>query len=319
MRKLIALILSAALLLCCVPAMAEEAAPVKTGLSIITNMTADKQTNINLTAVTVDDNGVITACVIDYIQAKVAVDGTGVITTELGYNFLSKHEKLDDYGMRPVSTIGKEWFEQAQAFAAYCVGKTVEEVKGIALNESGYPADADLAAGCTMKVTEYIAGVEDAVAKAAHIGAKKGDVLKLTQVTVLDKAVNATAEKEGNFQVYGHAAAITLAGDVVSSIVIDEVQAAANFDATGALTSDISAEYLTKLEKGDAYGMKPVSPIGKEWFEQSAAFCAYVTGKTLTEATGIAMNESGYPTDADLTAGCTMNVSAMVELIEKAK
>ena len=319
MRKLIALILSVALLLCCVPAMAEEAAPVKTGLSMITNMTNAKQTNINLTAVTVDENGVITACVIDYIQAKVAVDETGVITTEKGFNFLSKHEKLDDYGMRPVSSISKEWFEQAQAFAAYCVGKTVEEVKGIALNEGGYPVDADLAAGCTMKVTEYIAGVEDAVAKAEYIGAKKGDVLKLTQVTVLDKAVNATAEKNGNFQVYGHAAAITLNGETITSCVIDAVQAAANFDATGALTSDISAEFLTKIEKGDAYGMRPASAISKEWFEQAAAFCAYVTGKTLTEATGIAINEGGYPTDADLTAGCTMKVKSMIELIEKAK
>jgi hypothetical protein len=37
----------------------------------------------------------------------------------------------DGYGMRSASKIGKEWNEQANAFAAYVIGKTVDEVKAL--------------------------------------------------------------------------------------------------------------------------------------------------------------------------------------------
>ena len=48
--------------------------------------------------------------------------------------------------MKKASAIGKEWYEQADAYAANLVGKTADEVKGI---EAGA---ADLAASCTMGV-----------------------------------------------------------------------------------------------------------------------------------------------------------------------
>ena len=38
--------------------------------------------------------------------------------------------------MRGNSGIGKEWNEQANAFAEYIVGKTVDEVKGIAVKKA---------------------------------------------------------------------------------------------------------------------------------------------------------------------------------------
>ena len=44
------------------------------------------------------------------------------------------------------SSIGKEWNEQAAAMAEYAVGKTVEELKGVAVNADGQATDADLAA-----------------------------------------------------------------------------------------------------------------------------------------------------------------------------
>ncbi|MFR3921799.1 MAG: hypothetical protein ACLTYN_07290 [Dysosmobacter welbionis] len=44
--------------------------------------------------------------------------------------------------MGAVSSIGKEWNEQA-AFAAYVTGKTLDEVAGIAVDEATKPAEAD--------------------------------------------------------------------------------------------------------------------------------------------------------------------------------
>ncbi len=322
MRKILALTLCLMMALSCIPAMAEEAPAVKTGLSVTTTMSADKnggvQVTINITAVTIDDNGVIDSVVFDGVQATVGVDAAGQLTTDPATVFVSKNELGDAYGMRAYSTISKEWNEQAAAYAAFCSGKTLEEVKTLTSGENGAPVDAELTAGCTMPAYNFLPGLEAAVANAQHAGAKKGDTLKLVQVTNASGSKSATAEAAGKTQVYATVSALTLNGDVITSCVIDAVQATAAFDATGAITSDLTAPIATKNQLGDAYGMRAYSEIKKEWNEQAAAFAAYVTGKTLAEAAGVAVNEGGYPTDAELTAGCTMGVSDFIKLMEKA-
>ena len=64
--------------------------------------------------------------------------------------------------------------------------------------------------------------------------------------------------------------------------------------------------------------MRKASSIGAEWYEQAAAFGAYVTGKTLSEAGSIAVDDSGKAADTDLLATCTMGISDFLELIAKA-
>ena len=323
MRKILALALCLMMVLSCIPAMAEEAAPVKTGLSIATSMSAAKnggvQVTINFTAVTVDDNGVIDAVVFDSLQATVGVDAAGQLTTDATTLFQSKHELGDAYGMRAASSISKEWNEQAAAFAAYCSGKTLDEVKAMPLTETGAPADVELAAGCTMGAYNFTPALESAVANAVHMGAKKGDTLKLVQYTSASGSKSATADAAGKTQVYANIAALTLNGDVITSCTLDALQATATFDATGAITSDLTAPVLTKNQKGDDYGMRKASSIGAEWFEQAAGFCTYVTGKTLADVAGIAVNEGGYPTDADLMATTTMGVGEYITMLLKAQ
>ena len=131
---------------------------VKTGLYVSASLSAENATaeadgntttDISIIAVTVSDSGVIESCSIDAIQGKVAFGADGTITSDLG-EVLSKNELGEKYGMKAFSPIGKEWNEQAAAFAAYCVGKTADEITGIAAGEDGKAADTDLAAGCTM-------------------------------------------------------------------------------------------------------------------------------------------------------------------------
>ncbi len=321
MRRILALALCVVMALCSLSAVAEEAVAVKTGLSIATSMSAAKnggvQVTINYTAVTVDDNGIIDAVVIDSLQATVGVDAAGQLTTDPATLFQSKNELGDGYGMRKASSIQKEWNEQAAAFAAYCTGKTIEEVKAMPVTESGAPADADLAAGCTMGAYNFLPGIEAAVANAQQLGAKKGDALKLVQVTNASGSKSATAEAAGKAQVYATIAAITLNGETITSAAIDAVQATAAFDATGAVTSDLTAAPQTKNQLGDAYGMRKASSIAAEWNEQAAGFAAYITGKTVVEATGIAVDEGGYPTDADLRATTTMGIGNFLDLLAK--
>ena len=99
----------------------------------------------------------------DGIQPKVEFDTTGTITTDVTPPVESKNFLGTDYGMSKASAIGKEWNEQAAAFAAYTVGKTADEVTGIAVSETGGAADADLAASCSIA----IGGFQSVVAKAA--------------------------------------------------------------------------------------------------------------------------------------------------------
>lgn len=68
--------------------------------------------------------------------------------------------------MKKASKIGKEWFEQSEAFSKYVVGKTVEEVKGLAVDAEGYATDADLIASVTVGIGEFQETIEKAQANA---------------------------------------------------------------------------------------------------------------------------------------------------------
>ena len=304
------------------------AAPVKTGMSVVTDLSkskdaaADKdgtaQSGILVVAVTVGDDGVIDSCIIDAIQSKISFNASGALTTDTATTFPSKNELGDGYGMRKASSIGKEWNEQAAAMAQYAVGKTVDELKGIAVDGDGKATDADLSASVTLEIGEFVEGIEAAVKNAAHMGASKGDKLGLASETNMSKSKDAAADKDGLAQAYATIAAVTFAGDTVTSCCIDAVQANVNFNAAGHITTDLTAAPQTKNELGDGYGMRKASSIGKEWNEQAAGFCAYVTGKTVSEIKGLAVDESGKATDADLAATTTVGIGEFQALIEKA-
>ena len=70
----------------------------------------------------------------------------------------------------------------------------------------------------------------------------------------------------------------------IKSVLFDTVQVRTKFDVEGKLVGDFyTTPVLSKIDKGEAYGMRNASPIGKEWFEQIAAFEAYCIGKTVEE------------------------------------
>ncbi|MFQ9916116.1 MAG: hypothetical protein ACLRWQ_06755 [Flavonifractor plautii] len=101
--------------------------------------------------------------VIDAVQANVNFNAAGTISTDLSAAQPSKNELGADYGMGKVSSIGKEWDEQAAAFASYVTGKTVAEATGIAPSrEEGNAGDADLAASVTIGVGDFLTLVEKA-------------------------------------------------------------------------------------------------------------------------------------------------------------
>ena len=275
--------------------------------------------NVLMAAVLVDDKGVIVDCIIDGISATVNFNAAGEITSDLTVAPLTKNELGDAYGMRAASSIGAEWNEQVAEIAKFAIGKTVEDFEKGAISETGKAPDGtDLATKATMYMGSYVNAVKMAVANAKDLGAEAGDVLKLAVISGIGSSTAATAEKAGNAQLDVNVTALTMNGDVITSCVIDAVQAKVAFDAAGAITSDVSVPVATKNELGDGYGMRGFSSIKAEWNEQAASFAAYVTNKTAEEVAGISITEEKKAADADLGATVTIKINGFVDLIAKA-
>ena len=310
------------------PPAASAEGTVKTGLSIITSLKDSKSAaadanglakyDVTVVAVTVDDAGVINACTIDSIGAEVGFDASGAITSDIAAEVLTKNELGENYGMKKYAGSRYEWNEQAKALAGYAVGKTVEELKNGAVGEDGKAKDADLASTATIYLGGYISGIEAAAANAQALGANAADELRLAIVPSLSDSTGASADKAGNAQLNVDVTALTMDGGIITSCVIDSVQAKVAFDASGAITGDIGAAVATKNQLGEAYGMKAYAGSKYEWNEQAAAFAAYVTGKTPAEVSGIAVNEKTAPADADLASTVTISIGGFQNLIAKA-
>ncbi len=303
------------------PVVAEGA--LKTGLAVIASAEAGtKEENntvsydVTLVAVLVDDEGVICDCVIDSLGATLEFDNTGAIVTDLVAPVWTKNELGDNYGMKAYGGAKYEWYEQAEALANFAVGKTVEELRSGAVNESGKAADADLAATATIYLGGYVSAIEKAVANAQHLGAQAGDTLKLATLNSLADSTPAVDGEMGNAQLNVDVTAVTMNELTITSCVIDSLQAKVPFSGAGA--EGMPADFATKNELGESYGMKAWGGATYEWNEQAANFAAYITGKTLGEIQGIAIDETTKPTDADLAASVTISIGGFLTLLSKA-
>jgi len=134
-------------------------------ISDSTSATAEKaglaQLYTEVAALT-ENNGVITSCYFDAVQAKVNFDTAGVITSDITAPVQTKNELGENYGMKAWGGAIAEWDEQAASFAKYVTGKTASEVAGIAVSETTAPTEADLVSSVTIK----IGGFMDLIAKA---------------------------------------------------------------------------------------------------------------------------------------------------------
>lgn len=302
---------------------------VKTGMALVAGMgksaSASEEGNgkadydVTIVAVTVDDNGVIQSCIIDGIATSVEFDATGAIVTDLTKPVQTKNELGPDYNMVAWGQAIAEWDEQAAALAAFAVGKTAEELRYGAVDETGYaPEGSDLATSATIYLGGYVSAIEVAVANAQHLGAQAGDELKLAVTVKNSSSTAASADAAGLAQLDVDAAVVTMKDGVITSCMIDSAQAKVNFDTVGTITTDITAPVKTKNELGPDYNMVAWGQAIAEWNEQAASFASYVTGKTPADVAGIAVDEQTAPVDADLAASVTIKIGGFQALIAKA-
>ncbi len=322
---------------------ANTAGALKTGLGVVTSAksskaaTADADGNAQvdsvIATVTLDADGKILKCSIDTAQTKIPFTAAGVINTDKTALKPSKTELGENYGMKKASSIGKEWFEQAQAFADWTIGKTIDEVKGLQVkkvddNHPAVPDVPELTSSVTVSVADYVSAIEKAVnnAKAnSQTQEVSGDVKTgLGIITKIASSKDATADANGNAQVDSTIVAVTV--DSTGKIVrctIDAAQTKIPFSTKGELAGDTTAVPSTKNELATNYGLLKASTIGKEWFEQAQAFADWTIGKTIDEVKAVEVKkiDDGHPavpTSADLTSSVTISVADFRDAIEKA-
>ncbi len=266
------------------------------------------------TTVLLDKDNKIVWVSIDSAQNNGTFDTLGAIVKAEAAP--TKKEKGDAYGMKAASAIGKEWFEQIAALEEYFVGKTVAEIMAMPLTEE---APDDLKTSVTIGITGY----QEAVKKAADNAVEVKGVKSVGSASVTTVAGRtATAEVAGRVQTNVVFTGVAFDKDgKVLAVAIDNAQNSGTFDTMGAI---VKAEVSkTKIEKGDEYGMKAASAIGKEWYEQMEALTAAMVGKTVAEILAIptAKKDDAHPevpTGDDLKTSVSISIEGYRAAVEKA-
>ena len=264
------------------------------------------------------------------VAATVLVDADGKVVAVLidevdtsGGKTDSKKVQGDAYGM--LSGYGSqlaEWDDQIAHLEVYLIGKTSAELTGLDTS------DADLTAGCTVYIGNYVQAVIDAIADAQN---NKFTAVASTVTLTLEFDVSAFADGY-NYEAcaevfeYGVKTAekkldtpeeLKLGIGKVETTGKGMVAATVVIDARGRIVAvlidemDISGGKTdSKKTQGDAYGM--LSGYGSqlaEWDDQIAHLEVYLIGKTSAELTGLDTS------DADLTAGCTVYIGNYVQAV----
>ena len=328
MKKLICVLLSVLMLLsvsafaACNKAPAEEPT-LKMGLGVytatpsVTDATEEKpgQGNVALTAavITVDADGKVVACQLDTADNTVNYTADGKAVANDG--FKTKYEMGADYNMVTYGGAKKEWFEQADAFETFVVGKTLSEIK--ASVAEGDKGNADVvAAGCTIKINDFVAAIEKAFANLIDSSATASSTLKLG-INTDQSTTDATEEKDGTNQLDTtiFAAAVDANGKVLTA-ASDCIQVKFTFTAAGVATLDTTKTISSKRELGANYGMVNYGGAAKEWFEQADAFNTLCVGKTASEIVALCAADN-YGTDEVKAAGCTILVNGLTKAAAK--
>ena len=323
MKKFVALVLAACMLFT-MSAMAESTAEYKLGMgvSVSTDSTKEGHAQVDATVATVvlDADGKIVACRLDCAQNKMDVED-GEVNTEA--TFETKRELRERYNMVAFSDATREWFEQAEAFEAYVVGKTADEVENMETKEhNGHNVTVDdtLFASCSIDITAFKAAVVKACRdeKGQTFTAAGSFTLGLAAISDASESTSVTDDKDAVVKMYTEFGATVVGEDgKIIAAITDMIQPQIKMDEDGKVTEIVFKG--TKRELGADYGMVAYGNAIAEWDAQAQAFANYTVGKTAEEVAAIEtkVNDHGYsvPADETLLASCTMQVTGMMAVL----
>ena len=230
----------------------DEGKSVKTGISLTADVTGSKDASeeeaglskaeVLAVAVTVSEDGKIDDCRIDQIPAEISFDDQGLVLTEMNTEFPTKDRMGESYGMKQASGLGKEWNEQAEAFADYVKGMTMEQVAAIALDEYGRAVDPGLMSSVTISVSDFMEGLDHAVRNAKSLGAKQGDVITMGIKATMEESEPAEGDDHGEASVHVEVTVETHDGTSVTSRDTEDYTAGVKFNSRGEITERVLDE-----------------------------------------------------------------------------
>ncbi len=259
----------------------------------------------NIAAVIIDEDGIIVKCVLDCADSEFKFKNDGTAFDPVEYQ--TKFEKGYDYNMITYGGAKLEWFEQANAFAKVCEGKTIDQVKALVAN--GQSSDEVIKAGCTIYAGDFIKSVEVAVNNAKNTTASPEAELNLGVVTSQENG-------EGTVKLTTTVVATAIENGKITAASTDAVEFSVSIDNKGVATVPQS-EIKTKHQLGEGYGMVAYGGAKLEWFEQANAFSSTLIGKDASQIPSLMAND-GKGNDEVQTAGCTIYVSDFVKAAVKA-
>ena len=308
----------------------------KLGLGVVTSIgssrdaggdvTARAQADVVMAAVLFDAAGRVVSVSIDNGQSRVEFDDDMQVASDTSVPGKTKVELGDDYGMIRASAIEKEWYEQMEAFEAWMIGQTVDEIKNLPVKvvdaNQNVPDVPELTSLVTITVESYIEAVENAYNNS--IEAEGAVTAGLgTDISTRRSRGLGEADITPMAQVDNTMAAVAFdANGVIVAVLIDNAQIRINYDDEGQVTSDKTEAPKTKVQLGDDYGMIRASAIEKEWYEQIEALEAWMVGKTVDEVLGMQVKvvdtQQNVPDVPELTSSVTITVESYQAAVAKA-
>lgn len=123
---------------------------------------ASVQFDTTIIAVAVDKDGKVVLAQTDVAQNSVVYLADGKLETDVTAPGTTKQAIGADYGMIKASGIKKEWNEQADAFSAWTLGKTADEIGKLPM-DGGKTTDADLLTSVTVTVDTMVQTAVEAI------------------------------------------------------------------------------------------------------------------------------------------------------------
>ena len=283
------------------------------GLGYTTSFTAT-QASVNVAVAAFDNAGKIVNARLDVVQ--IPLKGAAIDTSK-NADLLSKVELGTDYAMLSKSGIKKEVYEQIEAFAAWTVGKTVDEVvAGTPGAGHGVAVNDELATSVTIGVDDFENALKDAFNN--KVAATKGTAAKA--------GVGIYVEMYGENELTTYiAGATTTKGGKVEAALVDNVVFPLAADEEGNATLDTTSKYvaedgktiISKKKLGEDYKMDDFMPACTEdWYKQAAHIESYLVGKTAKKIDAMEYTEGK---NADLSElGATIIVESIMKSVSEA-
>jgi ethanolamine utilization protein EutP (predicted NTPase) len=126
---------------------------------VCTDATADKdgsnKVSVYVFGAAVDADGKVVAAGSDCVEVAFSFSTAGASTLDTGKAIVSKKDQGDNYGMVAYGGAKNEWYAQAAAFDAACIGKTATEISALMGTDGKGVADLQTA-GCTIYVSGFV-------------------------------------------------------------------------------------------------------------------------------------------------------------------